>query len=578
MKKYLLLLLIFLTACSPKAVTGTVLDESGNPLPEAIVRVQATAIQTIADENGRFRIPSLPTDEPSYITAWVSGYYIAGTEANPGDEIEIHLEVHTTEDNAKYEWLPSTYHPGEGEDQGCAQCHSVESAFSPEAMLSRIAPLPTLIGEPLGEGATLPVDEWLLDAHAQSALNPRFLTMYTGQDVYGNQSPFTRYATSRDYGFFPLRPDPDKPYYGPGYKLDFPETAGNCAACHAPLTAINDAYGVDPTSLKGIALEGISCDFCHKIWDVRLDPVSGLPLANMPGVLAYTFRRPPDGHQLFIGPLDDVAPGEDTYSPLQNQSQFCAPCHFSAFWDTPIYNSYGEWLESPYADLERAKAAGLSSAKTCQDCHMPPLGNTHFALPEVGGLERDPATIFSHRMPGAADEELLQNALSMNVDARREDDKIIVEVELVNDKTGHHVPTDSPLRHLILLVQVTDENGEKLELIEGNTIPEWGGIGNYEEGYYANAPGTAYAKVLQELWTEISPSGAYWNPTRILSDNRIQAMESDQTSYTFKTSKASETFEVSVQLLFRRAYIDLMDQKDWDVPDILMEEERIELP
>jgi hypothetical protein len=208
---------------------------------------------------------------------------------------------------------------------------------------------------------------------------------------------------------------------------------------------------------------------------------------------------------------------------------------------------------------------------------MPPLGMDQFAITEAGGNKRDPATIFSHRMPGAADEELLQNAVTMNVNAYREDEKIIVEVEIENDQTGHHIPTDSPLRHLILLVEVSGENGEKLTQIEGPVIPDWGGIGDYEQGYFAGSPGTAYAKVLMELWTEISPSGAYWNPTRIVSDNRIPAMGNDKTKYIFEASKDSEV-QVEVELLFRRAFIELMDQKGWDVADIVMEEERIELP
>jgi len=533
------------SGCSANKISGRVIDSNG-PVPGATVRIQTADAYTISDGQGQFAVHA---DDVAYITAWASGYYIAGVEANPGKDVEIYLEAHTAEDNPEYEWLPSTYHSGEGEDQGCAACHSQENSkfdFS------------------------LPVDEWLQDAHAQTARNHRFLTMYTGQDIGGNQSPLTRYGYSRDYGSFPLRPDLTQPYYGPGYKLDFPETAGNCAACHTPLAAIDDPYGTDPTSLTGVDLEGISCDFCHKIWDVRLDPATGLPSANMPGVLSLEFRRPPADHQLFIGPLDDVAPGEDTYSPLQNQSQFCAPCHFSAFWDTPIYNSFGEWLESPYADPE--------TGQTCQDCHMPRLGNTYFVLPEAGGLERDPSTIFSHKMPGAADTELLQNALTMKVNADQTDDTIVVEVELVNDKTGHHIPTDSPLRHLILLVEVTDENGEKLTLLEGNTIPEWGGVGNSDKGYYAGLPGTAYAKILEEMWTEISPSGAYWNPTRILSDNRIPAMRSDTTTYVFQTSEVLKTSEVSVRLLFRRAFIELMEQKGWDDPDIVMESETIQLP
>lgn len=111
-------------------------------------------------------------------------------------------------------------------------------------------------------------------------------------------------------------------------------------------------------------------------------------------------------------------------------------------------------------------------------------------------------------------------------------------------------------------------------------------MGDPEAGYYAGRPGTAYAKILEEMWTEVSPTGAYWNPTRILSDNRIPAMESDTTVYVFKapqakTSEVSETSEVlatiRVRLLFRRAFIELMDLKGWDVADILMEEREVVL-
>jgi mono/diheme cytochrome c family protein len=540
----MLLFGLLMTSCglakAPDAISGTVLDEHG-PIANAVIRVQATDNYSVSDAIGEFRLSNLVPNKVVVVTAWASGYYIAGVEASPGDhDIEIHLHAHTDQDNPEYDWLPSLYHPGQGEAQGCAECHSSENADI---------------------SFTLPVDEWLLDAHSKSAVNPRFLTMYAGTDISGNQSPTTRYVYNRDYGRFPLHPDPNLPYYGPGFKLDFPESKGNCASCHTPAASVNDPYGIDPTTVTGIAAEGVPCDFCHKVWDVRLDQ-GEMPNQNMPGVLSFEFRRPPEGDQFFAGPFDDVAPGEDTFSPLQRESQFCAPCHFAVFWDTVVYNSFGEWLESPYSEP--------ASGQTCQDCHMPSLGATHFALPNVGGLERDPATIFSHRMPGASDVELLQNAVTMMVDAKREGDVIIVEVDIINDLTGHHVPTDSPLRQMILLVQVTSPDGESLEQIDGPRIPDYGGVGNPIEGYYAGFPGRVYSKVLMELWTGISPTGAYWNPTRIVSDNRIPALESDTTVYTFEGSTTGE-ITVDVKLLFRRAFIELMDQKGWDVPDILME-------
>jgi mono/diheme cytochrome c family protein len=517
-----------------------VVDEHG-PVAGAVVRVQTTVYSSVTDSEGAFLLDVTDLGEgPHNLTGCAIGYFCAGpVEAYGGDEeVEIELHHHADQDNPDYAWLPSEYHPGQGESQGCAECHSSEGTEY---------------------NFTLPVDEWRLDAHSQSASNPRFLTMYNGNDLSGNQSPDTRFGYSRDYGSFPLRPDPKLPYYGPGYKLDFPATAGNCASCHTPAAAVNNPYGVDPNSLSGVDVEGVPCDFCHKVWDVVLDPDSGIPFPNMPGVLSYEFRRPPDDHQFFAGPFDDVAPGEDTFSPIQTQSQYCAPCHFGAFWDTVIYNSFGEWLESPYSDQE--------TGQTCQDCHMPHLDVTHFARPDQGGLERDPSTIFSHQMPGALDEALLQNSITMTATAREEADTVIVQVEITNDNTGHHIPTDSPLRHLILLVRATDDQGRTLKQVEGPIVPEWGGVGDIAKGYYAGLPGTAYAKVLQELWTEIYPTGAYWNPTRVLSDNRIAAFETASSTYAFSVPESgSANFEVS--LLFRRAFIELMDWKEWDVPDI----------
>lgn len=179
-------------------------------------------------------------------------------------------------------------------------------------------------------------------------------------------------------------------------------------------------------------------------------------------------------------------------------------------------------------------------------------------------------------MPGAMDEELLQNAVSVDVNANRQGEQIVVTVNVTNDQTGHHVPTDSPLRHLILIVRAIDEQGHFLRQTEGPTIPEYGGIGNSDQGYYAGLPGKIFAKVLEELWTEVSPTGAYWNPTRILSDNRLAAFATDTSTYTFSSGTDNEV-TVEVKLLFRRAFIDLIAKKNWNTPDILMEHEQIKV-
>jgi hypothetical protein len=532
---------------SREIISGIVIGEDG-PLAEAIIRVQATELKAISTEDGSFSLSLEGKDDETYnLTGWAPGYFCSGPfSADPGDhDVIIELIRHADDDNPDYAWLPSRFYPGQGESQGCAECHSRVGTDLP---------------------FSLPVDEWLLDAHSQSATNPRFLTMYNGTDLEGNQSSVTRQGYSRDYGSFPLPPDPSLPYFGPGYKLNFPDSAGNCAACHTPAAAVDDPYDTDPNLVVGVEAEGLPCDFCHKIWDVKLDHATALPYQNTPGVLSYEFRRPHDGHQFFAGPFDDVAPGEDTYSKLQTQSAFCAPCHFAVFWDTTIYNSYGEWLESPYSNPE--------TGQTCQDCHMPPLGGTQFATTKAGGLERDPAQTFSHRMPGALDQELLQDALDMQVHSSLEGGMLQISVSLHNDNTGHKIPTDSPLRHMLLIIEVIDSQGIPLEQQNGPILPEWAGVGETDDGYYAGLPGKAYALLLQELWTEISPSGAYWNPTRVVEDTRLEPFEEDFSSYLFDFPENKEVV-IRVRLVLRRAFIELMDQKGWSDPDITMAEQVI---
>jgi hypothetical protein len=527
------------------SIKGVVVDEHG-PVASATVRIQTTNHKTTSDDQGHFSLSTgVVRDESVKLTAWAPGYFCAGpVEAKVGQaDIEIHLEVHSTVDNQDYSWLPSKIYPGYGEDQGCAECHS--------AAKTNLA-------------FTLPVDEWSLDSHSQSAINLHFRTMYLGTDINDNKSPLTRYVNSRDYGSTPLRPDPSQPYFGPGYKLDFPDTAGNCAACHTPPAAVDTPYAIDPTSLTGVFLEGVSCDFCHKIWAVKLDPQTGLPNQNMPGVLSFEFRRPEEGHQFFAGPFDDVAPGEDTFSPLQTQSQICAPCHFGIFWDVVVYDSFGEWLRSPYSDP--------NGGQTCQDCHMPHIGATHFAKPENGGLLRDSNTIFSHQMLTGLDMEFIRQAIDFELQSSWESEQIVAEVSLTNVNAGHDIPTDSPLRHLILVVRAWDDKMTPLDLMEGETLPEWSGVGDPQKGYYSGLPGKAFAKVLEELWTSVAPTGAYWNPTRILYDNRLSPYQKDTSKFVFSAPQKGEV-TIEVKLIYRRAYIQLMNQKGWDIPDLLLVEQ-----
>ena len=207
---------------------------------------------------------------------------------------------------------------------------------------------------------------------------------------------------------------------------------------------------------------------------------------------------------------------------------------------------------------------------------MPNTDATLFARPDKGGLIRDAKTIFSHAMPGAADPDLLQNALTLDVAAERRGLEVLARVNIVNSHTGHHVPSDSPLRHVILVVEAHTDSGERLSLLEGPTLPRWCGEGDPEGGCYAGRPGKVFAKVLADQWTRSFPTGAYWLPTRLVQDSRIPAFGSDESSFVFEASPGKEV-TIDVNLIYRRAYFELMRQKGWTDPDIVMEHRRVKL-
>lgn len=482
-------------------VSGVVLDEDSQPVEGATVRIQATTNATTTGPDGTFTLDGLAEGITVTITAWQAEYYVAETHAvPPASDVTLELHLYPTTDNPDYEWLPPQ--AGAEPESRCGNCH--------------VGPI---------------ITQWSANAHAGAGTNPRFFSMYNGTDTTG------------------------QPNVAPGYKMDFPNTAGNCANCHAPGAAANKPFTADMNQLSEVETNGVFCDFCHKAGGVYLDPTTGLPYPNVPGVMSMDLRRPPEGKQMFFGPFDDIAE-PDSYLPLIQESQFCATCHNFSFWGTPIYQSFAEWLESPYPALD----------VHCQTCHMPPDGVTTNFAPGHGGLERDPQTIPSHFQFGAAHPEFLQNTVSMTVQAVVIGDRVRATVTITNIGAGHHVPTDFPGRHMILVVKATDDQQQELAQVGGPVVPNWGGD-------MADRPGKTFAKVLRDLNSGQEPTAAYWNPTIIVSDNRIPAFGVDTSVYEF-TAPPAGAVNVEATLIFRRAFWELMETKRWDdTPDIVMEQE-----
>ncbi len=497
---------LHLLAQTTTTVSGVVVDGDG-PVGESRVRVRATDNLTFTDATGYFTLDGLNIDEKVEIAAWADGYYIAAVQITPTGSVSgvqgpvssewltLTLRPYHKNDHPDYEWTaPDT------DDGACIECHPM--IFS----------------------------QWQNNAHGRAVTNPRFFSLYAGTDISGTA------------------------VISPGYQLDFPGTAGNCANCHAPGLAVDGYLTTNMHDARDVTTAGIHCDFCHKVGGIYLDPATGSVYPNAPGVQSQRVLRPPDGDNIFFGPYDDIH-DPDTYLPLISESQYCAACHQFSFWGTPIYESYNEWLASSYA------AADI----TCQDCHMPPTGDSYFALPEKGGLSHPPETIPSHLQLGAASPELLQETVTMTIAAQQVGDRIRVTTVITNTDAGHHVPTDHPGRHLILTIQAQDDQGQILQQQGGPIVADWGGA-------QAGLPGQGFAKLLQDAQTGAFPVVSYWKQAFILSDNRIPAGSSDTSVYDFAAPDPGHMVTLKAVLHFRRLFQADMDARDWQTSDVVMEQ------
>ena len=268
----------------------------------------------------------------------------------------------------------------------------------------------------------------------------------------------SRHALSADNGHVAYVTEQLRKTPGASVTLD-------CDGCHRPGHA---AYESAPFSRRS-ALSGNHCDLCHKISHVGDIHASGV-LGSL-----YLVRPSPDSaqrpggiHQVF-GPRADstFAYMGAVYNPLFEASHLCAGCHQGggAHHQTglPKMNTFEEW---------RAWAATRrdESFRSCQDCHMPGATTRNqdgMLLEQLAwdGIHRTPGTVHSHRFAGT-EPRFARTALRVDIDKRRVDGALEVVLAVTNVGAGHHVPTGSWTKHV--LVGVWARQGEQwLPLREG---------------------------------------------------------------------------------------------------------------
>ncbi len=502
--------------CGPASVvdaqvSGVVRGLDLVPIPDALVTIQATDSRTVSAADGSFSFDEA-VGSNLVIVAARKGYFNGSVTAGaPSSNLMVILAPVPQDDDPTYTLA---------DPQDCAVCHPDQYA--------------QWNGSPMSKGGT---NTWVHD-------------IYDGSGTPGGMGGF---VYVRDSEFAHSNPNSE------------------CAACHQPQTWIESPFspivGLNGPQTPGL-VHGVSCDVCHKIADVDETKI------NHPGIYpgAVTFTRPqgPLFNQVQYGVLGDV----DFTSATEMRSSFqpqlvagvCGTCHQDkndpdedGDFDEPngviSEPTYIEWLDSPYGDLQSPLYA------TCVDCHMPPAGPDTACNNLSPALIRDPDTIRSHDVRGTTP-YFLENAVDLDVQAQLNGNTLEVDAVITNSLTGHHVPTGVTVRNMILLIDAWRESdGLVLNHTGTQTVHDLGGIGDPAQGYYAGLPGKFYAKVNHNS-SGVGPT-FFTDAFGIQFDNRIAALASDPTSYTFDVPPGGGTLRVDARLIYRRAFRFLVDAKGW---------------
>jgi hypothetical protein len=238
-----------------------------------------------------------------------------------------------------------------------------------------------------------------------------------------------------------------------------------CLLCHAPASV----YMSDPKWEKKTSWEGVTCDLCHSVRSVKLG-------ADRPFVI--------DAGTVKTGPLKGANPVVHgaAYSDAFTSSTLCAPCHqYTNPRKFDVLTTYAEWQASGYPAKDTS----------CQTCHMRAASGS-VVDPKIA--RSSTSSINIHEMPGGHSVAELNRALLAQITAERKGENIEVRVSVTNRGAGHKVPTGSPLRAIVMVVEADNAAGARQSATRtfGRSVVDAAGQElNDEAGVFQRAAKTA---------------------------------------------------------------------------------------
>jgi len=516
-------------------IEGRVMSTYG-PVKNARVKIAGESAYTLTDSEGRYKLRTryLPGTRLK-ITAAKQGWFNNGIiTSGPGRERNIYLNPVFLNDRANYRFIsPLT----------CFRCHGKLTRY------------------------------WDRSKMAYTTSNPKVLDMYNGTDALQRQG------------------------IAPGFRLNNPDSNGNCAVCHAPSTAAASPWSQDLNQALQPSVsewDGVSCDYCHKVRKV-------IPNENKPSRMEAVLERQSsrrDPSILVFGPYADVVapPMAASYNSLYEQGLFCATCHSHfkkldkadrAAYDKiytaaeqkalgidnaeylPVQTTYHEWKMWQ----DQLAADDPNKGKKCQDCHMSwrkeMLPYDNFIVDDMArnmwGTFRDPKTIHPHHFDGGTPTQL-KTALALELEGEITGNRLTVKVFITNTNGGHWVPTGETMRSVMLLLNATDSAGKPLQMLSGDRLPEWTGVGKPEQGNFAGLPGAVFARILKDDRGRLHVP--FWQATGIAMDTRIRPKTTVTRTYEFALADPDDEPTAEARLVYRPVVRPLAKMKSWDVKDI----------
>ena len=332
-----------------------------------------------------------------------------------------------------------------------------------------------------------------------------------------------------------------------------------CLRCHAPSAwMMGRSHWMSVQNMYGSDLDGVNCDFCHRM----VDPIHPDSLTIMGGVVpgygngmyaVQKYTLPVRGARGVVQPFMPTLK-----DPFYRMSQYCGVCHDESnvyFTDNPTttpphlqtmyQRTFSEWLLSWFATQ--------GEAGTCQACHMPRAPGYGASLtapgPRLDIASHDFSGGNTVHMRGVRDtwegidssavdrgvqrsKDILKTAARLEVSAGRASSNVQMLVRLTN-LIGHKIPSGFPEgRRMWISVTGRDRRGSVV--FESGKYDEATGTlaSDAQLKVYETRFGTSYNLAARNGWkpgpsfNESVNDSIYW-------DNRIPPK-----GYAYETFKA----------------------------------------